>query len=56
MDQNPLKAIEFFGFMALAGWLVYSQLVASRRDHARQHGSGSEAGEDASRDETDTPA
>jgi hypothetical protein len=35
MDGSSLKAIEFYGFMALAAWLVYSQLVASRRDRDR---------------------
>jgi hypothetical protein len=31
MDKNPLLAIELFGFMALAVWLVYYQFVSSRR-------------------------
>jgi hypothetical protein len=35
MDGNALKAIEFYGFMALAAWLVYSQFIASRRDRHR---------------------
>jgi hypothetical protein len=35
MDGNSLKAIEFYGFMALAAWLVYSQFIAARRDRDR---------------------
>jgi hypothetical protein len=35
MDGNALKAIEFYGFMALAAWLVYYQFIASRRDRHR---------------------
>ncbi|WP_373509725.1 hypothetical protein [Thiocapsa sp.] len=35
MDGNSLKAIEFYGFMALAAWLVYSQFIASRRDRGQ---------------------
>jgi hypothetical protein len=35
MEKNPLAAIEFFGFMALAAWLVYHQFVAARRDRQR---------------------
>ncbi|EGV16563.1 hypothetical protein [Thiocapsa marina] len=35
MDGNGLKAIEFYGFMALAAWLIYSQFIASRRDRHR---------------------
>jgi hypothetical protein len=35
LDGNSLKAIEFYGFMALAAWLVYSQFIASRRDRGQ---------------------
>ncbi|UHD17771.1 hypothetical protein [Thiocapsa bogorovii] len=35
MDGHALKAIEFYGFMALAAWLVYSQFIAARRDRRR---------------------
>jgi hypothetical protein len=38
MDGSSLKAIEFYGFMALAAWLVYSQLIASRGDRDRPDG------------------
>lgn len=41
MDGNSLKAIEFYGFMALAAWLVYSQFIAARRDRNRSEDSSS---------------
>jgi hypothetical protein len=52
MDGNALKAIEFYGFMALAAWLVYSQFIASRRDRRRPHDDS--ASEDA-RDNGEEP-
>jgi hypothetical protein len=52
MDGNALKAIEFYGFMALAAWLVYSQFIASRRDRRRPHDDS--ASEDA-RDNDEEP-
>jgi hypothetical protein len=45
MDGNALKAIEFYGFMALAAWLVYSQFIASRRDRHRPDDDRSSEGE-----------
>jgi hypothetical protein len=51
MDKNPLLAIEFFGFMALAVWLVYYQFVSSRRG---QEEPDSDKG--ARRDEDGPPA
>jgi hypothetical protein len=35
MERNPLAAIELFGFLALAGWLVYHQFVARHRDRGQ---------------------
>ncbi|WP_200389216.1 hypothetical protein [Thiocapsa imhoffii] len=45
MDANLLKGIEFFGFMALAGWLVYRQFIASGRTQHRPESSATDAPE-----------
>ncbi|WP_296805907.1 hypothetical protein [Thiocapsa sp.] len=52
MDGNALKAIEFYGFMALAAWLVYSQFIASRRDRNRMDNDPSSTGK---RDDDEEP-
>jgi hypothetical protein len=44
MDGNSLKAIEFYGFMALAAWLVYSHFIDARRD--RNHAEDSSSNEE----------
>jgi hypothetical protein len=53
MDGSWLKAIEFFGFMGLAVWLVYYQYVSSRRDRDRSGQTESRSHDsDAGKDET----
>jgi hypothetical protein len=42
MEKNPLAGIEFFGFMALAAWLVYHQFIAARRDRQQSEEPGDE--------------
>jgi hypothetical protein len=58
MDGNSLKAIEFYGFMALAAWLVYSQFIASRRDRGQDRDRDrpdDTPSNDSARDDDDAP-
>jgi hypothetical protein len=55
MDGNSLKAIELFGFMALAVWLVYYQLASSRRDRDPSRHNESRSSETVGHDDETPP-
>jgi hypothetical protein len=55
LDGNSLKAIEFYGFMALAAWLVYTQFIAPRRDRGQDRDRPDESLPNASERDNDEP-
>jgi hypothetical protein len=56
MDGSWLKAIEFFGFMGLAVWLVYYQYVSSRRDRDRSRQTESRSSDTGPRNDETPPS
>jgi len=46
MERTWLLAWEFYAFMALAGWLVYTQFVGPWLRRGRQPGDAAKPGED----------